>query len=139
MRDLSAVQREINRLFDDMVVGRSDEEEDGTIISPVADIAENEDSYTVTAELPGLKKDDIKVTLQNNVLMISGERKKVSEKKSQTFHRIERSYGSFSRTFDLPTAVNTGKIKADYRDGVLVIELPKMEQAKPKVIPVSIG
>jgi HSP20 family protein len=105
---------------------------------PAADIVEDKDGYTVTAELPGLKKEEIKVTVQNNVLTISGEKKKELESKNDTAHKLERSYGAFSRTFELPAVVDGSRISAEFKDGVLKVELPKTEEAKPKEIAISI-
>lgn len=138
MRDVFTLQDEINRMFEEMV-GRPEQETGMMRMMPAADIVENADNFVVTAELPGMKKDDIKVTLQNNVLTISGEKKKEEESKEGTYHRVERSYGSFVRTFELPATVDPSRIKADYTDGILYVELPKSEEARPREITINVG
>jgi HSP20 family protein len=137
MRDLSTIQDEINRMFDDCVVNH-DRETGISKIYPASDIVESRDSFEISIELPGLKKEDVKVTLQNNILSISGEKKVASESKDHTFHRVERTYGSFFRSFELPMPVDSGKIQADFKDGILKINLPKVEEAKPKEIAISV-
>ena len=137
MRDLMSIQDEINRMFDDF--GGNREGETGiSKIYPASDIVENKDSFVISVELPGLKKEDVKVTLQNNMLTISGEKKVESETKEHTFHRVERTYGSFFRSFEMPVPVDSGKIQADFKDGILKINLPKQEEAKPREIAISI-
>ncbi len=106
---------------------------------PQVDMSETKDELTVRAEVPGMDKEELSVTLQDNVLTLRGERKQETEAKSATFHRMERSYGSFVRSFTLPTLVQTDKVKAAYKDGVLTITLPKAEEAKPKEISVSVN
>jgi HSP20 family protein len=91
----------------------------------------------VKAELPGMERKDIALNLENNVLTVRGERRFVKETKDDNYHRIERSYGTFSRSFSIPATVEEEKIRADYRDGVLKIVLPKKEQAKPKQIRIA--
>jgi HSP20 family protein len=137
MRDLSTIQDEINRMFDDCVVNH-DRETGMAKIYPASDIVESKDSFEISIELPGLKKEDVKVTLQNNMLTISGEKKVESESREHTFHRVERTYGSFYRSFELPMPVDPGKIQADFKDGILKIGLPKVEEAKPKEIAISV-
>lgn len=137
MRDLDDIQNEINRMFEGMA-GVPDGDNRLSRLYPSVDLSENKDSFVLKAELPGMKKEDVKVTLQNNVLAISGEKKREQEEKGKTFHRIERSYGSFSRTVELPVAVKTDAIKAEFKDGVLTVELPKVEEAKPKEIAISV-
>jgi HSP20 family protein len=104
----------------------------------VVDIEENNESILVRAEIPGMTKDDIKVSVQGNMLTIMGERKQESETKNKTYHRVERSYGKFSRMITLPTDVEADKVKANYKDGILSITLPKPEAVKPKHIDVEI-
>ncbi len=137
MRDLEDIQDQINRVFEGMA-GDPDSDNRLPRLYPSVDLSENKDSFVLKAELPGMKKEDVKVTLQNNILTISGEKKQEQEEKGKTFHRIERSYGSFSRTVELPVAVKTDAIKADFKDGVLTVELPKLEEAKPKEIAISV-
>jgi HSP20 family protein len=137
MRDLVDIQDEINRMFED-IAGPSDGETRMPRVYPPADVIENKDSFFVRAELPGLKKEDVKVTLQNNVLAISGEKKREDEYKDQNVHRVERFYGTFYRTFELPVAVDSKNIKAEFKEGVLILELPKVEEAKPKEITINV-
>ncbi|MBI4472281.1 MAG: Hsp20/alpha crystallin family protein, partial [Acidobacteria bacterium] len=102
--------------------------------SPAVDIFETEGEIVVKAELPGMGRKDITLNLENNVLTLRGERRFEKETKEENYHRIERSYGGFSRSFSIPSMVDEEKIRADYKDGVLSIVLPKKEQAKPKQI-----
>jgi HSP20 family protein len=105
--------------------------------TPPVDIQETDDSYRIQAELPGMSKEDIQITLENNVLRLSGERKFEKDVKKENYHRIERTYGTFSRSFALPTQVSPDKVEAKFDNGVLTITVPKAEQAKPRRI--SIG
>jgi HSP20 family protein len=106
--------------------------------TPAVDVAEHEDAYQVKVELPGVSKDDVKITMQDNILTIRGEKKQEKESKNSNYHRVERSYGSFQRSFTLPTSVKHDKIEASYNDGILTIALPKAEEAKPKQIEVKV-
>ena len=135
MRDISVIQDEINRMFGNSWGGF--EGQDGAMPVPAVDVTEKADNFTVSAELPGLKKDDIKLTLQNNVLTISGSKKRTTESRDDRYHRVERSFGSLCRTINFPTSVDASKINADFKDGVLTIELPKVEEAKPKEIAIQ--
>jgi HSP20 family protein len=139
MRDVWSIQNEINRTFDNFF-GRT-EREDWTESrwAPAIDISENKDDLMVNVEVPGMKKEDIKVTLQDGILTVKGERKQEKEEKDKSFHRVERSYGSFCRSFTLPTTVQGDKIKANYKDGVLMISLPKVEEVKPKEISIDVA
>ncbi len=138
-RDLNILQDRMNRLFEDAGRGirRSDEPASTTIWSPAVDIYETEGEIVVQAELPGMDRKDISLNLENNVLTIRGDRQFKKETKEDNYHRIERSYGGFSRSFSIPTTVDEDKIRADYKDGVLRIALPKKEQAKPKQIQIA--
>ena len=107
--------------------------------TPTVDITETEGEYAIKAELPEVKKEDVKVTVEDGVLTIQGERKQEKEEKGKKYHRIERSYGRFVRSFTLPDTVDEGKVKAEYADGVLHLHLPKSEKAKPKQIDVKIA
>lgn len=108
-----------------------------TAWNPSVDIFENDNEVVVKAELPGMDAKDIEVRLENNVLMLKGERHFEKEAKEENYHRIEREYGTFSRSFALPTAVNGDKVTAEYKDGVLKITLPKKEEIKPKPIKIN--
>lgn len=139
-RDVVSVQDEMSRLFDDVFGQRPARVQwtDG-IWNPSVDVTEDKDSVLVKAEMPGLNKDDIKISVQDSILTLKGEKKQEKEEKETDYHRIERSYGSFCRSFQLPTTVRADKIKANYKDGVLSITLPKTEEVKPKEIPIGIG
>lgn len=136
-RDLINVQNEIDRAFDEFF-GRSASEVDGGLWSPAVDMSEDNDNVYVSVEVPGMTKDSVKITLQDNLLTIRGEKKQETEQKGKNYHRMERSYGSFTRSFSLPTAIQADKIKASYKDGLLNITLPKAEEVKSKEIPVAI-
>jgi len=138
-RDLVNMQREVGRVLDGLW---SDLDENGGSMShwaPQVDVIENKDAYILKAELPGVNKNDVKITLHENVLTLRGEKKQESEQKDSNFHRVERSYGIFERSFTLPTGVKSDKIDASYKDGVLTVTLPKVEEAKPKEIEVKVS
>jgi len=107
--------------------------------SPTVDISETEAEYAIKAELPEVKKEDVKVTVEDGVLTLQGERKQEKEEKGKKYHRVKRSYGRFVRSFTLPDSVDESKVKAEYADGVLHLHLPKSEKAKPKQIDVKIA
>ena len=104
---------------------------------PPVDIQETEEGYRLQAELPGLTKEDIDITLENNVLRLSGERKFERDVKKESFHRVERTYGTFSRAFALPQQVNAEKVQAAFENGVLTVTVPKAEQARPRKIAIG--
>lgn len=135
-RDLMSMRDDFDRLFEGFFGRMPAIRED--FWAPCVDIVENNGNIEVKAEIPGMKKEDIKVTVRDNVLSIAGERKQEKETKEKTFHRIESYYGKFSRRIQLPSEVEADKIKATYKDGVLNITLPKPESAKPKKIDVEI-
>ncbi|MHC5009460.1 MAG: Hsp20/alpha crystallin family protein [Planctomycetota bacterium] len=112
-------------------------EGEGRMIQPAMDVAETEDGLTITAELPGLKKDDVHITLEDGVLSISGEKKFEKEEKEKNYHRVERRYGAFHRSFTLPAGVDASKATASFEDGVLTIALPKTEAAKPRQLKIT--
>lgn len=107
--------------------------------SPLVDIEESDKEYLIKAELPEVKKEEVKLTVQDDVLTISGERKAEKEEKGKKYHRVERCYGSFMRSFTLPDDADGTKITAEYKGGVLRLHLPKSEQAKPKAIEVKVS
>ena len=107
--------------------------------SPQVDITEDDKEYLIKADLPEMKKDEIKVNVENGVLSVSGERKTEKEEKNKKFHRIERSYGSFMRSFTLPEDADGTKVAAEFKEGVLKVHLPKSPVAKPKAIEVKVG
>jgi HSP20 family protein len=114
-----------------------DEANFDTVWYPSVDVSETDNAYEVKAEIPGMKKDDIKVSLEDNVLTLKGERKEESETKKKNIQICERYYGRFQRSFRLPREVKSDGIKAAYKDGVLTVEIPKAEETKPKEIEVS--
>jgi HSP20 family protein len=130
----------MNRLFDESVrnVRPGDEALSSAIWSPAVDIYETEDEVVVKAELPEVNQKDIDVQIENSTLTLRGERKFNKETKKENFHRIERAYGSFSRSFTLPSTIDQEKIRADYKDGILKISMPKREETKPKQIKVAV-
>ena len=107
--------------------------------SPLVDITEDEKEYLIKAELPETKKENVRLTVENDVLAISGERKFEKEEKGKKYHRIERAYGSFVRSFSLPEDSDGSKVSADYKEGVLYVHLPKSEKAKPKAIEIKVS
>lgn len=125
---LTNLQDELDRLFGTQ-----------TVWAPALDVQESKDNYIFRAELPGLKREDIDVSLQDDTLVISGERKVEKVEEGVEVHRQERYYGKFQRTLTLPEPVAADKVKADYKDGVLTVTLPKTEAAKPKKIDVSVN
>lgn len=106
---------------------------------PLVDIHETKDSILLKAELPGVRQEDIQVSIVDNTLTLKGERKRETEVKEDQYHRIERNYGRFERSIVLPSVVDAGRVKATYREGVLEIQLPKKEEAKPKAIKVEVA
>ena len=142
-RDLVAVQDRLNRIFDDAFRGNPRGSEQDWALggqwAPPVDIFEHEGNLVLKAELPGIEPKDVDVRVENNVLTLRGERKVETEVKHEKYHRVERAYGTFSRSFTLPSVVDTEKIKAEYKDGVLQVTLPQREEAKPKQIQVSVG
>jgi len=128
--------RELASLFDTFSeTGAKDQLTAGTFV-PAVDIYEDEHALTLKLEVPGVNEDDLKVSLENNVLTIQGERKFEKEEKEENFHRIERRYGSFTRTFRLPSTVDSENVDAHYDKGILKIALAKRAEAKPRQIKV---
>ena len=128
--------RSLSRFFDDLPRW-SDAPTTTSAWAPNVDIFENEGELLVKAELPGVDPKDVELNVENNVLTISGERKLEFEDKKENYHRVERAYGSFSRSFSLPRLIDEDKIAADYKDGVLTVHVPKHEKAKPRQIAIS--
>lgn len=127
----------ISRLFDNFFNNLQGEEVSNRGWVPPVDIQETEEAYKLQAELPGLTKDDINITLENNVLRLSGERKFEKDVEKENYHRIERTYGAFSRAFALPQQVNPEGVQAAFENGILTVTVPKAEQAKPRKISIS--
>ncbi len=135
--EIVSMQHDIDRMFDRFRGGVADDHF-VSAWTPVVDVAEEADRYIFHAELPGVDKKDVKITVQNNILTVRGEKKQEEETDGKNYHRTERSYGSFFRSFTLPSTVVTDKIEASYADGVLTIAIPKAEEAKPKEIEVKV-
>lgn len=133
-RDLARMQDEMNRLFDDRLA-RTGESVGWT---PACDIFEDEEGVTLKFELAGVEPKDVDVRFENGVLTLRGERKLEREDKRENYHRIERSYGTFTRSFSLPGSVDAEKIRADAKNGVLQVFLPKRAEAKPRAIQVKV-
>ena len=132
--------RELDRLFENGV-GRLPGEEAMKLTewTPSVDISEDDKEFVLKAELPEVKKDDVKVTVDDGTLTIRGERKAEKEEKGKKFHRIERSYGSFERSFTLPQSTDAGKISSDFKDGVLTVHLPKNPNSKSKAVEIQVN
>jgi HSP20 family protein len=135
-REVATLQQDMNKLLEGFT-SRLSPTETNAVWSPVVDIYEDEGSYVLKAELPGLTKDDLELSLENRTLTLRGERKMEKDVKEENYHQIERSYGRFVRTFTLPTFVDQDKITADFKEGILEVVLPKAEDAKPKVIAIG--
>jgi HSP20 family protein len=139
-RELAQMQDRINRVFGDAYRRGDDDVLSRGEWMPPVDIYETDNHELVLkTELPGIKREDIDIRLENNLLTLRGERKRESDVKDDHYHRVERSYGSFSRSFTLPATVNTEKVSADFKDGVLTITLPTREEAKPRQIQVNVN
>jgi HSP20 family protein len=136
MKELEDMSNRLSRIF-----RRGNGEETLTTIewAPAVDVIEGEKEYLVKAELPEVKKEDVKVSVDDGVLTIQGERKQEKEEKGKKFHRIERCFGRFLRTFTLPDEVDASKIAADFKDGVLNVHLPRLEKAKTKALEVKVA
>ncbi len=138
-RELNAVQDRMNRLLGDVYRAADDDVMRRGAWAPPVDIYDSgSHELVIKAELPDMSKEDIDITVENNTLTLRGEKKMDSAMKEECCHRIERTYGSFSRSFSLPAMVDTSKVSADYKNGVLTITLPVREEAKPKQIQVQV-
>src|SRR3984957_9267962 len=137
-RGATTLQEQINRVFGD-VMGRAGEESNLTPWAPAVDIYETENELVVKADLPDVNPKDLDIRVEGNILTIRGERKFENKVKEENYLRVERAYGSFSRSFSLANSVKSEAIKADYQNGVLTLSLPKREEAKPKQIKVNGG
>lgn len=140
-KELEDVSSRLNRIFGRSLTRTEPGSETLTMVdwAPSADISETDTEYLIKAEIPGVKKEDVKVTVQDGMLTIQGERKMEKEEKDKKFHRIERSYGSFMRSFRVPDDADEASIKAEFKDGMLNITLGKTAQAKPRSINVEIS
>ena len=140
-RELEDMSDRLNRMFSRPTLPQANGKETMVVADwvPSVDVSETEGEYQIKAEIPDVKKENVKVTLEDGVLTIQGERKQEQEEKGKKYHRVERSYGSFARSFTLPDLVDEEKVKAEFKDGVLNLLLPKSEKAKPKAIEVKVG
>ncbi len=140
LRDFGEWEARLQRALGLPLFNKNGSKESMTVAqwTPLVDITEDDKEYLVKAELPEMKKEDIKVTVENGELSISGERKLEKEEKDKKYHRIERSYGSFLRSFTLPENTSGDKIAAEFADGILKVHLPKDQQAKPKAVEVAV-
>ena len=137
-RDLRNLQQEVNRLFSSSFTRSfGDEGFARGAWAPNVDIYENKDQIVLEAELPGMAREDFEVTIENNVLTLRGERRFEKKEESENYHRVERSYGGFSRSFTLPQSVSTENVTADYQNGVLRVALQKREEVKTKRIEIT--
>lgn len=138
-RALNTLQEEVNRLFEDRFARSRAGQADLASWAPAVDIYETENELVVKADLPEVQEKDIDVRVENNTLSIRGERRFSSDVHEDNYLRVERAYGTFTRSFSLPNTVNTEAIKADYRNGVLTVSMPKREETKPKQIKISVS
>src|SRR5579859_7637781 len=138
-REFATLQDRINRVFRESYTGGQDESLTTSTFAPAVDVYEDEHKVTLKIEVPGIDEKDIDVRVENSTLTVHGERKIEKEEKEENYRRVERQYGSFTRTFTLPPTVDTENVSANYDKGVLKITLPKKAEAKPKQIKVSVG
>lgn len=141
-KELNELEHRLATMFGRAPVRKNGGKEEAMTVAewaPLVDITEDEKEYLIKAELPEVKKDDVKVSVQDGILTISGERKSEKEEKNKKFHRVEWAYGSFSRSFTLPEDADADKVAGDFKDGVLKVHVPKSEKAKPKKIEVKVG
>lgn len=137
-RSLRTLQNEIDQVFDRLFPSGGDYEEGNTRVwAPRTDMVETNDNYVIRLDLPGMKKEDLHINLQDRQLSVSGERHHEKQNKDSEFVRVERSFGRFYRSFTLPRTVKESGIKADYANGVLTITVPKAEESKPRQIKVN--
>jgi HSP20 family protein len=138
-REFATLQDRINRVFRDSYTAGQDDSLTTSSFAPAVDVYEDEHKVSLKIEVPGIEEKDIDVRVENNTLTVDGERKIEKEEKEENYRRVERQYGSFTRTFTLPTTVDTENVSANYDKGVLKITLPKKAEAKPKQIKVNVG
>ncbi len=140
-RELEDMSNRLNRVFGRPLARLEPNSEMLTMVdwTPSADISETDTAYLIKAEIPGVKKEDVKVTIENGMLTIQGERKMEKEEKDKKFHRIERSYGSFMRSFRVPEDADESAVKAEFKDGMLNVTLGKSAKAKPKAVNVTVS
>jgi len=140
LRDLMTAQTDFGRLFREAFAPFSGETELSTRAwAPAVDIFETNNDIVLKAELPGVDPKDVEVRVEDNTLYLKGERKFEKEVKEQNYHRVERSYGTFARSFSLPNSISADKVKAEFKDGLLSITMPKREEAKPKTVKIDVA
>ncbi|NOY23519.1 MAG: Hsp20/alpha crystallin family protein [Acidobacteria bacterium] len=137
IREMVGLSNSLNRMFEEMSGFNTDTEITGSW-APAVDVSESENAIEIKADLPGMTEKDIDVTVENNTLTIKGERKFENEDKRENYHRIERQYGSFYRSFQLPNTVDVTRINANFKNGILELALPKREETKPKKISINV-
>jgi HSP20 family protein len=138
-RDLISIQDRMNKLFEQTLTrSRGEEGVSATTWTPAVDIYETADTIVMKAELPGVAREDIQIQIDGNALTLRGERRFAKDVQEESYLRIERAYGSFHRSFTLPAGVQSDKVRALFRDGVLELSLPKVEEAKPKKIAIEV-
>ena len=130
--------REMDRVFNSLFAGRSHQYHNGECFTPRVNIAETEDDVSLTLEVPGMDKGDIKVTVADGILTVEGERKDENKDNGKNFIRSEFSYGKFCRSFTIPDNFDAGKVSADYKNGLLTVSLPRKEESKPKQVEVKV-
>jgi HSP20 family protein len=141
-KEMEEMEKRLSSFFGRVPVGADGDKKEAITVaewSPLVDISEDEKEYLIKAEIPEMRKEDIKLNVHDDVLTITGERKYEKEEKNKKYHRVERSYGSFLRSFTLPEDADGTKVGAEYKDGLLKIHLPKSEKAKPKAIEVKVA
>jgi HSP20 family protein len=138
-REFSVLQDRMNRLFRDSFSEGREEDLTTASFAPAVDVYEDEHNVSLKIEVPGIDEKDVDVRIENNTLTVHGERKFEKEEKEENYRRIERQYGSFTRSFTLPSTVDAEKVSANYEKGVLRVTLPKKAEAKPKQIKVNVG
>ena len=143
LADVSTLQGRFNRLLDEALRGwpQGAQDDGDSLVGrwlPPVDVFEDKDAVRITAELPGVKPEDVKISLENNVLTVRGEKRQTAEETTDRVHRYERTYGAFERSFAVPSTVDAEHIQASYDQGVLTVRLPKVERAKPRQIDVKV-
>ncbi len=139
-RDLPTTQRDFSRLFQETFGNFFSEDALSTRTwAPAVDIYETENNLVLKADLPGVDPKDVEIKVEDGMLYLKGERKFEQEVKEENYHRVERAYGSFARSFSLPNSIDSDKVTAEYKDGQLLLTMPKREEAKPKTIKVSVS
>ncbi|MBN1352018.1 Hsp20/alpha crystallin family protein [candidate division KSB1 bacterium] len=137
-RELDSMRQSMDSVFDRFSGVQRDTTWGSGTWQPAVDLVENDNEFVLTAELPGLEKKDISLNIVNNVVTLKGEKNISKEVKEDKYYRLERSSGSFQRSFSLPKGVQTARVSAEFKEGILKVVLPKMEEVKPKAIPIAV-